>query len=130
MQTLQTQIRLFLNEQSEQGLHCLPFHLEFLRNNCINSKIKAKIIWNKVFEIVGHLPYHPIILLADSRGPDQTLQMHRLIWAFAVCICPKTRFCMAPPTFKSEYLQFISQVRQGIICCLMFEMQDKNFLLG
>ena len=26
-QTVQTQIRLFLEEQSDQGLHCLPFHL-------------------------------------------------------------------------------------------------------
>ena len=26
-QTVQTQIRLFLEEQSDQGLHCLLFHL-------------------------------------------------------------------------------------------------------
>ena len=26
MQTVQTQIRLLLKEQSDQGLHCLPFH--------------------------------------------------------------------------------------------------------
>ena len=26
MQTVQTQIRLLLQEQSDQGLHCLPFH--------------------------------------------------------------------------------------------------------
>ena len=26
-QTVQTQIRLLLEEQSDQGLHCLPFHL-------------------------------------------------------------------------------------------------------
>ena len=29
MQTMQTQIRLLLKEQSDQGLHCLPFHLVF-----------------------------------------------------------------------------------------------------
>ena len=29
MQTVQTQIRLLLMEQSDQGLHCLPFHLVF-----------------------------------------------------------------------------------------------------
>ena len=28
-QTLQTQIRLLLEEQSDQDLHCLPFHLHF-----------------------------------------------------------------------------------------------------
>ena len=29
-QTVQTQIRLLLQEQSDQGLHCLPFHLHLL----------------------------------------------------------------------------------------------------
>ena len=29
-QTVQTQIRLLLEEQSDQGLHCLLFHLHFL----------------------------------------------------------------------------------------------------
>ena len=35
-----------------------------------------------------------MILLAGSKGPDQTARMRRLIWAFAVRIGPKTRFCM------------------------------------
>ena len=30
MQTVQTQIRLLLEEQSDQGLHYLPFHLKLL----------------------------------------------------------------------------------------------------
>ena len=29
-QTVQTLIRLLLEEQSDQGLHCLPFHLHLL----------------------------------------------------------------------------------------------------
>ena len=29
-QTVQTQIRLLLEEQSDQGLHCLPFNLHIL----------------------------------------------------------------------------------------------------
>ena len=29
MQTVQTQIRLLLEEQSDQDLHCLPYHLAF-----------------------------------------------------------------------------------------------------
>ena len=29
-QIVQTQIRLLLEEQSDQGLHCLPFHLHRL----------------------------------------------------------------------------------------------------
>ena len=36
-----------------------------------------------------------MILLADKKGPDQTVRMRRLIWVFAVRICPKTRFGMA-----------------------------------
>ena len=32
-----------------------------------------------------------MILLVNSEGPDQTAWMHRLIWAFAVCI-PKDTF--------------------------------------
>ena len=33
-----------------------------------------------------------MILLADSKGPDQTAQMRSLIWAFAVRICQKNMF--------------------------------------
>ena len=43
-----------LMEQSDQGLHCLPFHKLFLRNNSI-KKIGQKVC-NKVFEILGDLP--------------------------------------------------------------------------
>ena len=43
-----------------------------------------------------------MILLADSESPDQTARMRRLIWTFAVRICPKTRFGMARPIFEIE----------------------------
>ena len=33
-----------------------------------------------------------MILLADREGPCQTVQMHRLIWAVPVHICPKDMF--------------------------------------
>ena len=36
-QTVQTQIRLLLKEQSEQGLHCLPFRL-----HCLDSLLYGK----------------------------------------------------------------------------------------
>ena len=32
-----------------------------------------------------------MILVAESEGPDQTVRKRRLIWVFAVRICPKTR---------------------------------------
>ena len=41
-----------------------------------------------------------MILLADNEGPDQTARMHRLIWAFAVRISPKTRFRMARNSYR------------------------------
>ena len=52
MQTVQTQIRL----QSDQGLHS-AFLLSILRNSFIKSEILAKMVRNKVFKILGHLPY-------------------------------------------------------------------------
>ena len=58
-QTVQTQIRLLLEEQSDQGLHCLPCHLHIFEKKkrkvwplCLNfRKITAKFsgvrkFWN------------------------------------------------------------------------------------
>ena len=42
-----------------------------------------------------------MILLVDSDGPDQTARTRSLVWAFAVCICPKTRFRMGRPISES-----------------------------
>ena len=36
-QTVQTQIRLLLEEQSDQGLHCLPFRL-----HCLDSLLYGR----------------------------------------------------------------------------------------
>ena len=46
---------------------------------------------------------YPRILFVDSECPDQTARMRRLIRAFAVRICPKTRFRMARPTVHVSY---------------------------
>ena len=44
-----------------------------------------------------------MILSAGSKGPDQTARMRSLVRAFAVRICPRTRFRMARPLcFYSE----------------------------
>ena len=45
-------------------------------------------------------------LLADSKDPDQTLRMRRLIWVFAVCICPKTRFRIARPMYTEKIVSY------------------------
>ena len=39
----------------------------------------------------SYILWFPMILLADSEGSDQTARIRRLIWAFAVRICPAPR---------------------------------------
>ena len=39
------------------GSTLFAIQLGILRNNCIKIKIWAIKVWNKVFEILGHLPY-------------------------------------------------------------------------
>ena len=41
-------------DQTASSLFAIPQSI--LRNNCIKSKIYAKIVWNKVLKILGHLP--------------------------------------------------------------------------
>ena len=41
-----------------------------------------------------------MIMLADSVVPDQTAQMRRLIWAFAVRRCSKIHFRMVRTNFS------------------------------
>ena len=40
---------------SGSTLFAIP--LSILGNNCVKSKIWARKVWNKVFEILEHLPY-------------------------------------------------------------------------
>ena len=40
---------------------------------------------------------YPMILFADSEGPNQIVRMRRLMWAFADRMCPRVRFRMASP---------------------------------
>ena len=51
------------------------------------------------FSTLCYVLLYTMSLLMDSEGPDQTVWMCRLIWAFAVHICPKTHFCMARPIY-------------------------------
>ena len=41
-------------EQSDQGLHCLPFH--YFKKQLHKKQNLCQKVWNKVFEILGHLP--------------------------------------------------------------------------
>ena len=53
MQTVQTQIKLLLKEQSDQGLPCLPCHLK--KKKMYKKAEFSQKVWNKVFKILGHL---------------------------------------------------------------------------
>ena len=50
-QTMQTQIRLLLEEQSDQGLHCLPYRLHHLDSLLYGraTEFKFESDYNKFF---------------------------------------------------------------------------------
>ena len=62
---------------------------------CISTCTSEK--YHLTFALYSCFLRYPMSLLADSEGPDQTTQMHSLIWAFTVHICPKPHFLMALP---------------------------------
>ena len=51
-----------------------------------------------------------MILLVDIEDRDQTLQMGRLIWAFAVRICQKTHFHMMQLVIMMSGVPIVSQL--------------------
>ena len=57
----------------------------------------------RAFYLHCYILQNPMILAADSEGPDQTARMRSLIWAFALRICPKTRFRVARPIYSCMY---------------------------
>ena len=49
-----------------------------------------------------------MILLADSKGPDQIARLRSLIWVFSVRICPEgtfTRGAAQMLNFQDDYLR-------------------------
>ena len=54
----------------------------------------------QVFVLHSYILLYPMILLADSEGPDQTALMRSLILVFAARVCPKRRFRMARPKWS------------------------------
>ena len=45
-----------------------------------------------------------MILLANSEGTDQTMQMHRLIWAFTVHFSRRHIFAWCGPNVRKKFL--------------------------
>ena len=63
------------------------------RTKCADSNHHAhaqSII--QAFALPSYILKYLTIMLVDSEGTDQTVQMRRLIWAFSVRICRKTCF--------------------------------------
>ena len=72
------QIRL-LQEQSDQGLHCLPFDLVIYVTAAKKkkSRICAKKVSTQVFKILGHLPYFVLIVTQFSLAFCMTYSLFR-----------------------------------------------------
>ena len=75
-----------------------------------------------------------MILFADTKGPDQPAQMCRLIWAFGVCICPKTCFHMVHQSFlyvcskePEHTYSVIAADHDKVLTVLLHVRQDKIF---
>ena len=45
-----------LEEQSDLGLHCLPFYKVFCEQIHWRTKFRQKEVWYEVLKILGHLP--------------------------------------------------------------------------
>ena len=56
----------------------------------------------RAFALYSYILLYPLILLADSEGPDQTAHPRSLIRAFTIRICPKT--------FSNSAAQIVSDV--------------------
>ena len=73
-QTVQTQIRLLLEEQSDHGLHCLQFPrifcMHYFKENpsCSAFRVITTNFW--VFEILGFLQY--VLSVWDYFGKSDT----------------------------------------------------------
>ena len=74
----------------------------------------------RAFTLHPYIVLYPMVLLADSEGPDQIAQMRRLIWAFAVRICPRTRFW---GSFLSNAPPYVDRVKWKSTCKHAWSMQ-------
>ena len=60
-------------------------------------RFTSSCAWAKYHALHLYTLKYSMNRLADCDGPDQTVHLHRLSWVFAVRMCQKTPFCMAPP---------------------------------
>ena len=76
-QTVQTQIRLLLEEQSDQGLHCLLFHLHHLEVHGRTSSLSLNF---RVFtvKLAGVQKLRNFTVTADVEDDQSLCCMHSL----------------------------------------------------
>ena len=106
-QKVQTQIRLLLEEQSDLGLHCLPFRLHRLDSLLYGraTQFKFESDYNQFFGCpnLGNLRYYRYIIhAAINKGANKTLGMLGLICVFVVGIWHKqvlsSLICLSKPS--------------------------------
>ena len=102
-------VRIHEKAQESRPLHTQAVLLDFDRTYLFG--ILAAPNEKGVFEHAKNAQLHPgkcspvihsivsndSVSRQHSKGPYRSVRMRRLIQAFAVRICPKTRFCMARP---------------------------------
>ena len=59
-----------------------------------NARVWTVLRMRRLYSL-KHSTLPNVSVNGDSKGPDQPARMRRLIWAFAVHICPKIHFCWA-----------------------------------
>ena len=82
-QTVQTQIRLLQKEQSDQGLHCLPFHLHLCGNFCIVNQ-NCSIVGQLMVFIFGIQFFRTLTVLTRAvvKGATIRTELHLKIILF------------------------------------------------
>ena len=70
----------------------------------------------RAFALHSYILKYPMILLADSEGPDQTARMRRLIWAFAVRIRSYIRRHVSHGAARIKTHFFLFSLKSPIFC--------------
>ena len=118
-QTVQTQIRLLLEEQSDQGLHCLLFHWHFL-----DEKPSGL---TSLFEFLGELQQY----FGCPKNLGTLRYMHNFLMKFKTCGACKTTLLNLCSTIilnrhTVKFLNFWMPENFAVIY-LIFKKRDQTF---
>ena len=102
-QTVQTQIRLLLEEQSDQGLHCLQFHLHFFDE--IPEGLASLFEFKVDYSEVSCVQKFRKLRYANNEDADHSLYPHSL--NIIVVVWHRTvQLYFQYPTFQ-DFLVFV-----------------------